>query len=505
MILLNKIDLSKAPKKDTENCKSLIINIFPKCQTLNLNLNTFIALSLEQVQNELLMNKSFAHFIYYLFYNYIFKIKETINPSSNSQSFIGHLQLFIEKSLKININDIKSKVDELNQSKNISEVNKEIISIIEYLQKKFLGKGINFGFNINDLYNDEDEENLLDNKEDENNSDDIPISFIFKLLYIYYKEKVIIPSISNETMNLLNYFQTKRKRKKLPTNYNYVEKSIQLEKKLNSLEYKLKKSKIDINKIQSLFDEITDTLKFVKHSEQIFIPILGLSNAGKTTILNGIIGRNILPTDLKECTKRGIIIRYEDLEDEEISIYKSNFIEGKYLDKPHYFFNEGYIIGKGIKQVNDLLKGLNYKFTEIEEDCFYYIKTKIKLFDELDISDSLKRKIYLIDFPGYGTDNKFMEKQICKKIVGNSSSFIFLVKNGIIIENQIKQIIDYIFNQNKNQNIYSETIKSCSFILNIDNSLTSKEINLEQAKKDIKKNIENKIDFNNINICFFNG
>ena len=520
LILLNKLDLSTNPEEDIDNCKSLIIKYFPKCQTFNLNLNTFIGLSLEQVQNELLLNESFTYFFYYLFDNYYLKLKEMSKSSSNKQSFITHLKELIKNYKKIEVNEIKSKVNVLNKSENISEINKEIISTIEYLQKKFEGQDINFGFTKNDFNDDkdnndddEDDENSED-EENKDNFDSIPISFIIKILYIYYKEKILIPPISKETKNLLNYFKTEKKLINLANNTNLVitngKKATELEKIFVSLCDKLKRSKIDINKIQNLIDEITDTIKFVNLSDQIFIPFLGPSNAGKTTIINGIIGRNILPTDLKECTKRGILISYSDKEDDEISIYKSSFIEEKCFDKTYYYLDEGYRIGKGLNQVHDLLKGLNYEFTDKERDCFYYIKTKIKLFDELGLNDSIKRKIYLIDFPGYGTDNKFMEKEICKRIIGISSAFIFVLRNSIIKENKTKQIIENIFEQTKieKKKIYSGIIKSCSFILNNDNSQTTNDIDIELAKKDIQEIIDldkDTIDTNNINLCFFNG
>ena len=75
--------------------------------------------------------------------------------------------------------------------------------------------------------------------------------------------------------------------------------------------------------------------------------------------------------------KRGILISYSDQEDDEISIYKSSFIERNCFGKTYYYLDEGYLIGKGLSQVHDLLKGLNYEFTDKEKDCFYYIKTKI--------------------------------------------------------------------------------------------------------------------------------
>ena len=65
LIILNKIDLSTNQKLDIDSCKGILFNAFPKCKTFNLNMNTFIAISAIQVQNELLLEKSFAHLIYY--------------------------------------------------------------------------------------------------------------------------------------------------------------------------------------------------------------------------------------------------------------------------------------------------------------------------------------------------------------------------------------------------------------------------------------------------------
>ena len=282
-----------------------------------------------------------------------------------------------------------------------------------------------------------------------------------------------------------------------------------LSNKLNLISDKITKSKIDISKIKSLIEEIIDTREFLKKSNYIFIPFLGPSNAGKTTIINGIIGRDILPTDLNECTKRGIIIRYSDEVEDDITISTSHFIQVKYLDKSNYYFNEGQMIGKGLSQVKNTLKRLNYEFTDKEEDSFYYIKTKIKLFDELGLSDSLKKKIYLIDIPGYGTSNKFLEKDRCKKIINISSSFIFVLKNAVIKENNTKSILGYIFNETKVQKkqIGSGIINSCSFILNNEKSQNTGEEDLIKAKKDIKQIIgyEYEKDQNDMNLCFFNA
>ena len=255
-----------------------------------------------------------------------------------------------------------------------------------------------------------------------------------------------------------------------------------------------------------MINSINNTLDFLTISDSIFITFLGVSNSGKSTILNGINGRNILPTNLSECTKRGILIRFCDSGEEETTIRKVNFAQKQLYSKNNYFLNLGYVIGKGDKQVKEILSDLNYNYTDKEEDCFYYIRTKIKLFDQIGMDEHFKRMIYLIDFPGYGTSRKFMEQKKCENIIANSSSFILAIKNSIFKENSTKQILDSMFNKAKilQSKKYSGIIKSCLFILNNNNSLTITENDSDAAKKNISEII--KVDeTNDINLCFYNA
>lgn len=82
---------------------------------------------------------------------------------------------------------------------------------------------------------------------------------------------------------------------------------------------------------------------------------------------------------------------------------------------------------------------------------FYYIKTKIKLFDDLQLVNDLKSMIYLIDFPGFGTDNKFVSNEIYKKILNFCNSFIYVFKNSVIKEENTQKNLYSIFNQIKNE------------------------------------------------------
>ena len=136
LVILNKIDLSINPKIDIENCKGMLIQKFQKFQAFNLNLNTFIPLSLIQLQNELLMSTSFKYLINCYFDKYLSKIKNS-TESAIGESFIEHLITIIKAVSNKTREEIESKVEELNESENIKEINKTIILILEELKEKY--------------------------------------------------------------------------------------------------------------------------------------------------------------------------------------------------------------------------------------------------------------------------------------------------------------------------------------------------------------------------------
>ena len=117
--------------------------------------------------------------------------------------------------------------------------------------------------------------------------------------------------------------------------------------------------------------------------------------------------------------------------------------------------------------------------------------------------------IYLIDFPGYGTNNKFIEKKICSKVLSMSKFFIFTLRNSIIKENNTKLVLEQLVNQVKNQKkqFKSGFVKSCLFLLNNDNCLETTLEDKEKAKKDIIDMIytNDTVDKNDIKLCFFNA
>ena len=221
-----------------------------------------------------------------------------------------------------------------------------------------------------------------------------------------------------------------------------------------------------------------------------------------------------MPVYQNECTKRGIIIGYS--KSEEPLIYKAYFKEKKdFMGNKNYYFNLNLknIIGKGEKQVKDTLNSLNLDFNQKEEDSFYYISKKIKLFDDLKLNESLKEMVYLIDFPGFGTQNIFEEKDIYQKTLSICNSFIFVVRNSVIKENSCQKQLKSLFEYAQKNSFISKFVKSSLFILNNDIEQSTNDDDLNQVKNDIIQMIyyenmnleEMKSIRKDIKLCFFNA
>ena len=519
LVILNKADLSTDLRQDINKCKGLFMKYFPDCKTFNINLNTFIPLSTFQLQNELLFDKSFKHLLRYHFYNYMAKInnEKLMNKNILCKTFIDHLRDIIKTEKGITREEIEKKVNNFNNP----GIDEEIISIIKELMNDFKGNNINFGVTEEDFKKDDkndDNEDLLNldmeaeetqNSSNNTNIDDINPSYILKFLYIYQTENKLIPTLSEETNNLLNYFTVKKDIPKLDESKDELSEKTKLNlkiiKNLQSIAKAIKNSKFISEEISNIINEIYKTIEFLRIYDVIFIPFLGPSNAGKTTIINGMIGEDILPSDLNECTKRGIIIRYFDDHETEINIRKTFFREETFMGRQKYYFEPGKIIAKGIKSVQETVRGLNYDFADKEEDSFYYIRTKIKLFDDLKLDNSIKKMIYLIDFPGFGTGNTF-EKKLYSKVMSICNSFIFVVRNSVIKEVKNKEILENIFTQARNQRnkLSSGFIQNCLFVLNNDNSQSTNKEDIENVKKDIREILQLN-EKNEVNAVFFNA
>lgn len=90
--------------------------------------------------------------------------------------------------------------------------------------------------------------------------------------------------------------------------------------------------------------------KFI-NDKKIYIPFIGVSSAGKSTIINCIVGYKLFPEALNECTARGIIIRYSDI----VELYETKIDS----NRNYYIFSENNRVAEGYKEVREYLESLN--------------------------------------------------------------------------------------------------------------------------------------------------
>ena len=377
-------------------------------------------------------------------------------------------------------------------------------------------------FEINE--NEEQNEQEEDEENENFNLDDLEGNVIILLYYSDFKNKKNIPPKSMDTQKIMNYFtmenMNKKKEdeidnslkeeieKKMKEEKSKAEKIDDLSKKMMGLYYKCKEENLKPQKLEQLQKYLNSSIGVLKTSKQLYIPMLGLSNAGKSTILNGIVGCKILPTEKNECTKKGLLIKHWNKEYPVIR--KTRFIKEKLGDEEIYYFESSEkFITKGLQNIHHVLEGTNGEFTQNEENFFYEININIKFINDLKIDDNLKEKICFIDLPGFGTGNAFERKGVYTHLMKSCNIFLFVAFNLTIKESNNKKMLDNLYNQ-MSQFLGIPTqafIKKCIFIINCDKDQDMSNKSLNQAKKDIIQIINglDESNLNDINVCFFNA
>ena len=257
--------------------------------------------------------------------------------------------------------------------------------------------------------------------------------------------------------------------------------------------------------------DFTTELRNLRESiigRKIRVAFIGNMNVGKSTVLNAIVGEEILPTNCNHHTYRGIIIRHK--KGEPFKLYKTRIIKrGAGRDEYYYFEDEKEPYREGIKEIKNYLTIKN-KDKDIEDlDAYLVITGNLKIFDFVDFGVN-SSKIEFIDLPGIDIeDNNFMKNDYYDKILKFSNCCIFVNEPGTIDDKISKERIlgQYLKDRNKvlpNYRIYF--INTCLFLINKSDILPNIDNNL------IKTNIfnyisskDNTITMENINISYFSG
>lgn len=286
---------------------------------------------------------------------------------------------------------------------------------------------------------------------------------------------------------------------------------------------------IDVSAINELEKFIDDTFKLIDPKNEldsfrqclqtvresilgrkIRIAFIGNISVGKSTVLNSIIGRDILPTSLTECTYRGVILKHKDIDD--FYLYRTRLItRGEGADEYYYFEPEDKPYCMGIDNVKSYLKNKNNDKNIGDQDAYIIVTGRLKIFDFIELDDYLIEKIEFIDLPGPDRkNNTFNEKEYYKKILKFSNCCIYINEPKTIDDKDSveRMTTQYLGDKSKVfPTLRPKFIKTCLFLINKSDSL-EKEEDKNIIRENIFKNIckvEQNIQINDMNISFFSG
>ena len=276
------------------------------------------------------------------------------------------------------------------------------------------------------------------------------------------------------------------------------------------------------NFLQKTFKEIDpdNELKNYRNSLQtlrenilgrkIRISLIGNISVGKSTVLNCILGTNLLPTKDCECTYRGVIIRYKN--EKEFKLYKTKLItKGVGIDQYYFFEDEKTPYCEGEINIKNFLNNKNSDKNIEDEDAYIVITGKLKIFDFIELDENIINKIEFIDLPGNDREiNTFNKKEYYKKILKFSNSCIY-INEPKTIQNQFsveKMVLQYTEDKSKVcPNLRMNFIKTCIFLINKSDFITEekdKEKIINVLIENIKR-LEPDEPENQMNIAFFSG
>ena len=539
-ILVNKclfsiyiFDLGKYKNDDTSTIYknySQLLNKYYSANSIYI-LNKIDTITEEDKKNLKDENHHFNEFKNYLSSELNVDLKKNFFLKLNSKELFNNVNAF--SNLKIYILHIIDKIDK-------SNIN-ELFSLLDYLKESLVEYFQIDKEELEAIFNDENNENYnkyADEKEFNEINDNIcsiglnpdfeeeefkRIKFIFQNYEKKYLKIPLLDSVLNQILNsmyksldvffnidnaieLMKIFKNSinltfqnedEKNKYIDICDNLLNaffKELDRKSKLKNIEWNI--SKIDPLKeiIDSLIklDSSNESLKqlkndfismtyFIYNYRKIRIPLLGGYSTGKSSFLNNLIGKDILPVDISTCTNRGILIRHSN--EDCPQLFKTKFT---HVENPDYWYfqDESKPICEGEEKVKKKLKELNYEKVNFE-DAFVVLKIPLQLFKELELSDKklqkiLEDKLELIDFPGLDVSNNFYKEKIFSPLMRFSDGFIFVNECDLIQERGNLKILANIMNQIKTRK-FSFSYNSCFFLLHkLDKSL---DLNINKSKE----------------------
>ena len=193
------------------------------------------------------------------------------------------------------------------------------------------------------------------------------------------------------------------------------------------------------------------------YKNKFVLMIAGEAKSGKSTFINAFLGKEILPTDVKQCTNSIIKIRYGEklsliLKYMNSSRIITNFekirknlkegasIDDKYRDLPVFLINNFILKNKdniNEKSIKDFIKSVEkeniygYCYEEYSQKIKNYIQNKQnwdKIITEIEISYPFENEVFknviIVDSPGVNAEGRLGD--ITNQVIKNVDAIIFV-------------------------------------------------------------------------------
>jgi len=481
---------------------------------INFSHNFFVPMNSLLYEAETKIKEDFYSMLIFELFTYL----EYNNSEDEISTFLEYLQKRTESLVshyKIDFEEIEKK------SKKIKDNDTEMINIISNLEKlkkiiNVIKKNSDFQLGIR-----------IENKNIKSNN----VKKVLKNLFLIHKEKIynfVHTEFYMELQNKINSIILDNNKEDMCSPPSVISKKTIEQNNIN--QSSLSDSNIDnpYLVINELDDFINETFKIVDPNNEmpefklslqtlrenilgrkIRIAFIGNISVGKSTVLNCIIGKEVLPTKETECTYRGVIIRYKNIDSFEL--YRTKLIsKGKGLNQYYYFIDEDKPYCQGIKSIKSYLKNKNADKVIKDEDAYIVIAGRLQIFNFITLDENLVSKIEFIDLPGLDRkENSFNDNKYYEKILKFSNVCVYINEpKSINDKNSVMNMIER-FSEDKKKvfpNLRPKFIKTCLFLINKSDTLVE-ESDREKTIKNFIKNFppEERVSKDNINISFFSG
>lgn len=447
--------------------------------------NSWVPLDSELLKAETLFEKDFS---YCLFYYFKLFLDENINSKGTVNSYFEFLKT-VTKGFMEKLFSKKKKEEREKYEKFIEEAQNISVSVFEEEMTKNMLKSIqdkiekkNLKFQI--VFENDDE--IPEEIDDEYDY----VTIVMKILYKLHHDKKIEPTFSKGHNELLKYFD--KPKEVSDSNLERSEISSDSDPKKAILDDLSKHCVESYKNFQNLLQNDKEDNEIIKSFtilgntfNTIRIPMFGIYSSGKSSFLSCIVGKQLLPQDVMECTKKAIVIKHVKFENDEdrkkAVMYSAGFEAiGECDGSMVYKFVEKEKICEGLENIHANITSLNKNATEHENKkdkeqeilgkSFYVIHTNIRFIDEMDVPEEVKNRIELIDLPGLNTyNNLFSQSDIMYNVLSLCNYYFFFIPCDTPVEdnnqqNTIKFILSELKRLSKQNDEEESFLKNCLFI-----------------------------------------